>query len=151
MKAGETVNPGLTAEVRWSIEGNSLLRAETISASAPIKVRRIWVIIPTSGDHDSTRFDAGIRTDQFDSSEGSLEATVTAADWPFHAAIFTPGNSALGKGNRGPIPLYLELDANDVTLQPGKPMKWTLRLTVLPLNMPESTIPKIKPNPDVLH
>jgi hypothetical protein len=151
MKAGETVNPGLTTEVRWSIEGSSLLRAETISASAPIKVRRFWVIIPTSGDHDSTRFDARIRTDQFDSSEGSLEATVTAADWPFHAAIFAPGNSALGKGNRGPIPLYLELDANDVTLQPGKPMKWTSRLTVLPLNVPESTIPKIKPNPDVLH
>ena len=151
LKSGQTVDPGLTTEVSWRIDGDTLLRTETITASSQIKVRRFWIIIPSTGDHNSTRLDGGIRTDQFDSPEGSLEVSVLATDWPLRAAIFATGNSVLGKGNRGAIPLYLELDANNVMLQPGKPMKWTLRLAALPAIRSDSTIPNIKPNPDVLH
>ena len=151
MKAGQTVAPGFTTEVNWKIEANTLLRTETITASAPTKIRRFWIIVPTSGDHNSTRFENNIRTDQFDSLEGSLDVSATSADFPLNAIVVATGNSNLGKGNRGAIPLYLELDAKNLTLQPGKPMKWTLRLKSLPPQMSDSTIPSTKPNPDVLH
>jgi len=151
LRTGQTVDPGLTAEVNWKIEGNSLERTEKIIAASQMKIRRFWLIVPSTGDHNSTRFEGGIRTDQIDSSEGWIEVTVTAADWPLHPSIFATGNGVLGKGNRGAIPLYIEFDAKNVTLQPGKPMNWTLRVAALPSTKSESTIPAIKPNPDVLH
>jgi len=151
MKSGQNVEPGFATEVNWSLDGNTLLRTETITAFAQIKIRRFWIIVPSTGDHNSTRFDAGVRTDQFDSPEGSLEISATSTDLPLKTSIVATGNSNLGKGNRGAIPLYLELDAKNATLQPGKPVKWTLRLKALPSNKPDSTIPSIKPNSDVLH
>ena len=151
LKSGQTVDPGFTTEVNWKIEGNSLLRTETLTASAPTKIRRFWIIVPTSGDHNSTRFENNIRTDQFDSLEGSLDVSASSADFPLNALIVATGNSNLGKGNRGAVPLYLQLDARDLTLQPNKPTKWVLRLKAFPSAKPDSTIPSIKPNPDVLH
>jgi hypothetical protein len=150
-KSGQTIDPGFITEVSWRIEGTTIIRAETITASKQIKIRRFWVIIPASSDHSSTHFENNIRIDQFDSPEGTIEATVTSVDIPLAASIVATGNSNLGKGNRGPIPLYLELEAKNVTLQPSKPMRWTLRLKALPSNSHDSTIPNIKPNPDVLH
>lgn len=150
-KAGDLVDPGLTAEVKWNIVANTIVRTETITASAQTKIRRVWVIIPTSGDHHTTEFVQGVRSDQFDSAEGMLDVTAMASDWQFRTATFAPGNSNLGKGNLGPIPLYLELDATNITLPPGKPVKWSLALAVYPVQKIEPTIPTIKPNPDVLH
>jgi hypothetical protein len=151
LKSGQTVNPGFTAEVIWKIEGNSLLRTETITASAPTKIRRFWIIVPASGTRNSTRFENKIRTDQFDSLDGSLEVSASSSDFPLNTIIVATGDSNLGKGNRGAIPLYLQLDAKNLTLQPNKPMTWVLRLKAFPSVKPDSTIPSIKPNPDVLH
>jgi hypothetical protein len=151
MKSGQTMDPGLSTEVNWKIEGTTIVRTETITASKQIKIRRVWLIVPTSADHNSTRFENNIRTDQFDSPEGSLEVSVGATDFPFNVSTVATGNSNLGKGNRGAVPLYLELDAKNLTLQPNKPMKWTFRIKAFPSAKPDSTIPSIKPNPDVLH
>jgi hypothetical protein len=151
MKSGETTDPGFTSEVNWKIEGTTIFRTETITASKQINIRRFWIVVPSTGDHNSTRIENDIRTDQFDSPEGSLEVSVPAADFPLTASVVATGNSNLGKGNRGAVPLYLELDAKNVTLQPGKPVKWTLRLKALPSTNHDSTNPNVKPNPDVLH
>ena len=151
MKSGQTTDPGFSTEVNWKIDGTTIIRTETITSTKQIKIRRFWLIVPTSGDHTSTRFENNIRTDQFDSLEGTIEASVTSTDIPLTASIIATGNSNLGKGNRGAVPLYLQLDAKNLTLQPGKPIKWTLRLESLPPQKPDSTIPTIKPNPDVLH
>nr|HEV7954699.1 hypothetical protein [Candidatus Acidoferrales bacterium] len=150
-KSGETLEAGFIAEVNWKIEGTTIVRTETITSSKQIKIRRFWVIVPTSGDRSSTRFENNIRTDQFDSPEGSLEVSVAATDFPLNVSTVATGNSNLGKGNRGAVPLYLELDAKNLTLQPNEPVKWTLRLRAFPSTKPDSTIPTIKPNPDVLH
>jgi hypothetical protein len=150
-KSGETLEAGFIAEVNWKIEGTTIVRTETITSSKQIKIRRFWVIVPTSGDRSSTRFENNIRTDQFDSPEGSLEVSVAATDFPLNVSTVATGNSNLGKGNRGAVPLYLELDARNLTLQPNEPVKWTLRLRAFPSTKPDSTIPTIKPNPDVLH
>jgi hypothetical protein len=150
-KSGETLEAGFIAEVNWKIEGTTIVRTETITSSKQIKIRRFWVIVPTSGDRSSTRFENNIRADQFDSPEGSLEVSVAATDFPLNVSTVATGNSNLGKGNRGAVPLYLELDARNLTLQPNEPVKWTLRLRASPSTKPDSTIPTIKPNPDVLH
>lgn len=150
-KSGQTTDPGFRTEVNWKIEGKTIVRTETITASKQIKIRRFWFIVPTTGDHSSTRFENNIRTDKFDSPEGTVEASVTSTDIPLAASIIATGNGNLGKGNRAAVPLYLELDARNFTLLAGKPMKWTLQLKALQVNKPDSTIPNVKANPDVLH
>lgn len=150
-KSGQTTDPGFTTEVNWKIEGTTIVRTETITASKQIGIRHFWFIVPTSGDRSSTRFENSIRTDQFDSAEGTIEISVTSTDIPLTSSIIATGNSNLGKGNRAAVPLYLQLDARNVTLQSGRPAKWTLRLKSLPPQKTDSSIPSIKPNPDVLH
>ncbi|HTD21282.1 MAG TPA: hypothetical protein VK738_01425 [Terriglobales bacterium] len=131
-KSGEIVDPGITAQVEWKVEGNSLLRTEKVSASKPTTIRRFWVIIPTTGDRDATRFEDGHRIDRFDSPEGSLEVTVKHSDWPIQTELCATGNSAWGKGSRGYIPFYLNLEARNSVITPEKPMSWTLVLRALP-------------------
>lgn len=133
-KSGEIMDPGITAQVDWKIAGDSLLRAETLSVSKPTAIRRFWVIVPTTGTHDATRFEDGRRVDRFDSAEGALEVAVTRSDWPIQMELYATGDSALGKGSRGHIPFYLNLDARNATITPEKPMVWTLELRAVPLS-----------------
>jgi hypothetical protein len=128
---GATVDPGLSAEVTWKIEGNSLVRSETVTTLRPVSVRRFWVAIPSTASVTTTRIENGRRVDRFDSTEGALEVTVLQTDWPLSVKLQATGDSALGKGSRGPVPLYLDLQARDVMIEPAKPMKWTLVLTAM--------------------
>jgi len=131
-KSGELVDPGITAQVDWKIDGDSLVRTETVSASKATPVRRFWVIVPTTGNHDATRFEDGHRVDRFDSPEGELEVMVKRSDWPLQSELYATGDSALGKGSRGYVPFYLNLDARNAVITPEKPMSWTLVLRALP-------------------
>ena len=131
-KAGELVDPGITAQVDWKIDGDSLVRTETVSAVKATPIRRFWVIVPTTGNHDATRFEDGHRIDRFDAPEGGLEVMVKQSDWPLQSELYATGDSALGKGSRGYVPLYLNLDARNVVIAPEKPMSWTLVLRALP-------------------
>src|ERR1700719_4682017 len=53
-KAGEPIDPGLTTQVTWSIDGNSLRRSEMITAAKPIRVRRFWVALPSTANRIET-------------------------------------------------------------------------------------------------
>ena len=133
-KSGELIDPGITAQVEWKLEGDSLVRRETITASKPAAVRRFWMIVPARGDHNDISLEDGHRIDRFDSAEGSLEVLVKQSNWPLQIALDATGNTALGKGSRGYIPLYLNIEARDIALAPEKPLNWTLVLTARPSN-----------------
>jgi hypothetical protein len=64
-----------------------------------------------------------MRRDRLDSLEldviGELTTTVRAT-----------GDTALGRGNLGPIPLILERERRDFTITPEKPFQWEFRATV---------------------
>jgi hypothetical protein len=127
--AGKTVDPSITSDVTWRIEGDSLVRTEVWSASQTVKLRRISLAVPTTGDEETTRYEKGVRTDRFRAPDGTLEVAVQQSDLPFTYAVHANGNTPLGRGSRGAVPMYLELEANNVVLQPGTPAKWTLVLT----------------------
>lgn len=131
--AGVTIDPGLTTEVAWKIEGDTLVRTEALSSSKPISIKRFWVVVPSTGTTETSSIDNGIRTDRFETSEGTLEVTVPHSDWPLDVALKATGNSALGKGSRGAVPLYMNLESHNINLQPEKPLKWVLKLHPEPL------------------
>jgi hypothetical protein len=118
-KAGETVDPGLVTEVTWSIMGNVLRRSEVVTASREMKVRRIWMAVPTRADHIETSLANGMRSDRLVSKEGELVIRVLHSDWPMQISGFATGDDPLGRGARGAIPSHLVTEtAGDLSLAP---------------------------------
>lgn len=130
-KAGEWQDTGLTAEVTWSLQGQMLVRTETLTASKTIKVRRLWMAVPSRGDRLETIED-GKRLDRITGERGTLEIEVGHADWPVEISAYATSDHPLGRSDRGPIPLHLILEARDISFLPDVAKKWEIRFTAKP-------------------
>jgi hypothetical protein len=128
-KAGETVDPGLVSEVTWSLQGNSLHRAETLTAAKPLKIRRLWLAIPSRESHLETLEVGGGRIDRLTSNGMTLEIQVNHSDWPVQISAFATGDDPLGRSDRGPIPLHLILESKNISLLPDAPQSWEITLS----------------------
>jgi hypothetical protein len=129
-KAGETVDPDLVSEVTWSFQGNILHRVESLTAAKPLKIRRLWLAIPSRNSHLETAVRNDARIDRLNSDGAALEVQVTHSDWPLQISSFATGDDPLGRGDRGAIPLHLILESRNVTLTPAVPKIWEIILTV---------------------
>lgn len=128
-KAGELVDPHITSEVIWRLEGTTFVRDETLLASEDVKIRRWWVGVPSSASRSEVSFASGSRIDLLLHNEGALSVTVKA-DWPLRVYTSAPGDGALGRGARGPLPLHLIYEASDLKLLANQSAHWRMMLTV---------------------
>ncbi len=122
---------GLRSAVTWSIDGDTLVRDETISATRRVSIRQYRVTLPSTAQSAHTRFEAGRRIDRFESDDGTLEVSLSDASFALEISLEATGNSAFGRGARRPIPLLLHLRAADLTLKPGETLRWTIRLRAI--------------------
>lgn len=129
-KAGETVDPGLVSEVTWQLVGATLQRVETLTAAKPLNVRRLWLAIPSPDNHLATLLENGARIDQLTSDGSPIDVQIKHSDWPVEISAYATGENALGKGDRGPIPLHLVFESKNLLLKPGTPESWELTLSV---------------------
>ncbi len=129
-KPGELVDVGLTSDVLWSIKNNTLTREEILTAKQPLNVRRWKLAVPTTHANLETSSSNNVRVDRFSSNEGSLEVKMLSASFPVVTRVFATGDSPLGRGVRGAIPLHLVFESSNLRLQPGKPIRYELALTV---------------------
>lgn len=126
---GKVQDVGLVSEVVWRIENGTLTREETLSSKQPISIRRWWLAVPTTHDQVETEMLKGTRVDHFSSAKGTLDVRVSDANFPVKASIMATGNSALGRGVHGAIPLHLVLEAKNIEIR--SPLKYKITLTVL--------------------
>jgi hypothetical protein len=129
-KSGELVEVGLSSEVRWAIRNNTLVRQEILSAKQPVNVRRWKLAVPTTHANLYTSSSGNIRVDKFSSNEGSLEVKMLSASFPVTTRVLATGDSPLGRGVRGAIPLHLIFESTNLRVQPGKPIRCEITLTV---------------------
>jgi hypothetical protein len=129
--AGELIDPGLSTAVSWKLDGHTVVRSEKITASRPVAIRRFWVMFTSRGNCDTIHFEKGRRIDRFDSPDGSVEVEVSDSSFPFQKSLLATGDSALGRGARGAIPLVLQWQADDLKLRAGDTLTWTIRLREL--------------------
>ena len=142
-KPGEVVDVGLTSDVRWSIENNTLVREESLSAEHLLNIRNWKLAVPTTHANLETSSGNNMRVDRFSSNrgpqagsplgvtdEGSLEVKMLRSSFPVATRVFATGDSPLGRGVRGAIPLHLVFETNNLRIQPGKPIRFELALTV---------------------
>ena len=125
---GKLQDVGLTSEVVWRIEKGTLTREETLSSKVPVSIKRWRLAVPTTHDKVETETLKDARLDRFSSASGSLEVRVSDVSFPFKTTIMATGDSALGRGVHGGIPLHLVLEANDLTVT-STPLKYKIALT----------------------
>jgi hypothetical protein len=128
-KAGEMLDPNLVSEVKWFFQANTLHRMESLTASKPLKIRRLWLAIPTRNTHLETVEVSGTRTDRLTSNGVTLDVQVIHSDWPLQISAYATGDDSLGRGDRGAIPLHLILESKDVSLTPGTAESWEITLS----------------------
>jgi hypothetical protein len=122
--AGKLQDVGLTSEVYWHIENGKLIREETLSSKQPVSIKR-WVLsVPATHDRAETDL-TGVR---FTSTQGVLDVRMSGANFPLKISLMATGNSALGRGVHGAIPLHLIFEAKDITVN-SDGLKYTIALT----------------------
>ncbi|HEY2962133.1 MAG TPA: hypothetical protein VGJ37_06925 [Pyrinomonadaceae bacterium] len=128
--AGHLEDVGLTTEVTWRIEKGALIRDETLSSKQPVNIRRWWLAVPTSHDKVETENAGGVRVDRFSSKRGTLAVKLSGATFPVNTSVSAGSDSPLGRGVHGAIPLHLIFESRDVVVNPGKPLKFSITLSV---------------------
>ena len=128
--AGKLQDTGLSSEVVWRVEGNVLVREETLSSRAPVNIRRWWMAVPTTHDRVESKVVGGVRVDRFSSNAGQLEVKLSDVTFPVQTMIKASGDSPLGRGVHGAIPLHLQFETRTVTVRPGQPLKFKVTLSV---------------------
>jgi hypothetical protein len=128
-KAWEQVDAGLQSDVEWTLDGDTLVRTERLTAARPLRIRRWRVSVTTTGSRVTTSSQGGIGTDLFDGPDGRLAVSVPRIDWPATWTVRATGNAADGRGARVAIPLHLEIESPNLSLRPDVPQSWILRLS----------------------
>lgn len=128
-KSGERFDIGLTSEINWKIENNKLIREEILTSNQDLTIKNWRVAVPSSAD--KIRFDMAnkIRTDFLIGTEKTL-AVKANADWQFETSTLATGDSRLGKGTLGAIPLHLVYETKQLQLSAKKPRRWKLELAI---------------------
>jgi hypothetical protein len=128
--AGKLQDVGLTSEVTWRIENGTLVREETLTAKHLVAIRRWRLAVPTSHDKVETETTNAARIDRFSSKSGSLAVELSEATFFVHTSIVASGDGPLGRGVHGAIPLHVVYEAQGVTVDPARPLKFKLTLAV---------------------
>jgi hypothetical protein len=129
-KSGASFDTGITSEVEFKIENNKLIRRETLISDKDLKILKWRVAVPTTADKSRFETVNNQRIDYFSGREGTLAVGVKS-DWKMSQSILATGDSRLGKGVLGVIPLHLILEANDLQLKKGLKTTWEISLELI--------------------
>jgi hypothetical protein len=125
-KPGERINIGLTSKVDWRLDGNKLTRSEELTAQRNVQIQSWRFAFPTTASSVKTS-DVGDHSYRLEGRNGNLIVTMdTPSGSKFE--ILATGDSRLGKGVLGPIPIYLVAAAGPQNLVKGERIIWKLTL-----------------------
>jgi hypothetical protein len=127
------VEPGFKTRVVFRIDGDRLLREETLTASRDVAVRRFSFAVPTTAARvsETTARPGTKRRWAFASPEATLE--VGLEDGPLEAAVWAPGDAPEGQAPRRGVPLHLQIETRStMILTPARPFRWSVWLRVGP-------------------
>jgi hypothetical protein len=125
-KAGELIDPHITSEVVWRVDGSTLTRDETLRSEEDITLYRWWVALPSTLNRDMQLAGSERQDLLMDENFGLLVSV--KADWPVGISTWAPGDSALGRGARRPVPLHLIYESPHLHLPAKQDMHW--RMTI---------------------
>ena len=129
-KSGERFAPGITSEVSFRLENNKLIREETLTAGKDLMVKNWRFAVPSTANTTRWEIVKNQRTDFMSGREGTLAIRVKS-DWENRIELLATGDSRLGKGTLGAIPLHLIFSAENLQLRAHQPRKFRVELEVM--------------------
>src|SRR5215211_4016498 len=125
--SGKVQDIGIVSEVVWRIENGTLTREETLSSKQPVKIRRWRLAVPTTHNNIDLQTSNGLKLIRFKSRSGSLDVSVVEKNFPIVGTFLATGETALGRGVHGAIPIHLVLEAENLEMR--GPLKYKIALT----------------------
>jgi hypothetical protein len=130
-KAGQTVDFGLATEVTWSFAGETLTRTEKISATQAVAIKRFWVAVPSTATVSVPTAGPGLRSYTLKGEDGDLQVSLEQSSFQLSTWLQATGNSPIGRGSRGAVPLILNLEARELAASPGTDLTWSMSFRCL--------------------
>jgi hypothetical protein len=124
-KTGNLIEPGFAVSINWTIDGATLTRTETMTATRDVSLRRVVLLLSSTATSYSNPRPTTIR---LSSPDGVLDAGISG-DLQMRSTIRTVGDEPLGRGPRVPIPTHVTYEAAGVQLRAGQPRSWELSVT----------------------
>ncbi|MET0556251.1 MAG: hypothetical protein ABW221_24635 [Vicinamibacteria bacterium] len=130
--SGTREAPGVTSVVAWRVDGDRLVRTETLSADRPVTLRRLRIAVPVTGGevHDAHGTYAAR------GREGTLRVSARFEGAPVRASVHRTGDGPEGRGARLGIPVHVVYEATDVTIAPDRPLRSEIVLEIPPQEGP---------------
>ena len=126
-KSGERFENGLISRVSWQVIGNKLVRRETLEAQSPVGIKKWRVAVPTTGSR--VRPD-GPQKFLITGREGELAFTI-AEPKELRFDVEAVGDSRLGKGVLGSVPIHLVAESGERSLAKGDKLVWEVSFEIL--------------------
>lgn len=127
-RSGALEETGVTSVVSWRIEGDRLVRTETLTAERAVTLKRVRLSVPLTGGDVNDTDGAYVARGR----EGTLRVSARFEGAPVKAAVRRTGDGPDGRGARLGIPVHLVYEAADVTLAPDRPLRSEIALEVPP-------------------
>jgi hypothetical protein len=132
-KAGELIDPGITTELTWRIDGTRLIRDETLTAEHELTLKHWRLSLPSTANKFAAEFTNGKRRDRLSTATQELSVEFNA-DWPVNIFSLAPADDALGRGARQPILNYLVYETEQLHLPAKRAMHFRIAMKVTDLH-----------------
>src|SRR5262245_35262783 len=99
-------------------------------SEADITLKRWRVALPSTLTSSEVLFADGQRRDLLLNRETGL-LVEARADWPLSISLWTPGDSALGRGARCPVPLHLIYESPHLRLPARQDRHWRITMKIV--------------------
>jgi hypothetical protein len=123
--SGQRFDNGLKSDVQFTSEGGKLVRRETVTATKAVDIKLWKFAFPTTASSATTVIKNGLQTFYLKGREGSTVVTFKVPDGTA-IRIVAAGDSKLGKGVLGAIPLHLVAEAENIKLNAGHQLSWEI-------------------------
>ncbi len=122
-KSGERFEIGLRSNVEFVVKDQTLIRRESVTADRPVEIKLWKVALPFTASEVSNSFNNNAQIFSLNGREGRTNVTLKAYDGT-QVRIQAPGDSRLGKGVLGAIPLHLVAERQNIKLDAGQTISW---------------------------
>jgi hypothetical protein len=130
-RSGTREEPGVTSVVSWRLDGDRLVRTETLSAERPLTLHRVRIEVPLTGA--DVREEKGALVAR--GREGTLRVSARFEGTPMTRSV-RPTDGPDGRGARLGIPVHVVYEAAGVEVAPDRPFRSEIVLEITPQEGP---------------
>ena len=122
---GERFDNGLRSDVEFIVQNGTLIRRETVTATRDIEITKWKFAYPSTASSASEAFQNGLTTFYMNGREGKSTVTFKVPD-SIKIRVLATGDSKMGKGILGAIPIHLVAEGENIKLAAGKKFSWEI-------------------------